>query len=119
MVGDIYIYNHPIGKEYKWYISGIYIANWVMKNITYHLLWGTIETTIDLTPWPFLNIRKKKPSVANGKKKPSEILETQQAAAGLRSYHVAVLLMGNLDRRFLRDVIGLADLSACLLLFLE
>ena len=29
MVGDIYIYNHPIGKK-NTYISGIVLANWVI-----------------------------------------------------------------------------------------
>ena len=31
--GSSGIYNHPIGKECKWYISGIFPANWV---IIYH-----------------------------------------------------------------------------------
>ena len=33
-IGRIYGYNQRVGKDYKWYISGIYTANWV----TYHLL---------------------------------------------------------------------------------
>ena len=28
----------PEGKDYKWYISGIFPANWVMDYATYHLL---------------------------------------------------------------------------------
>ena len=32
--GSTGIYNHPIGKEYKWYISGIFPANWVIISPT-------------------------------------------------------------------------------------
>ena len=34
------------GKDYKWYISGIFAANWGMDYATYHLL-REPETTID------------------------------------------------------------------------
>ena len=37
---------HPIGKDYKWYISGIIPANWVMIYHRSHLLWEP-ETAID------------------------------------------------------------------------
>ena len=31
-------YNHPIGKDYKWYISGIVLANWMITCYRSHLL---------------------------------------------------------------------------------
>ena len=39
-------YNHPIGKDYKWYISGIFPANW---GIIWYLppIKGTIGNSID------------------------------------------------------------------------
>ena len=41
------IFDPPEGKDYKWYISGIFPANWGMDYATYHLL-GEPETTIDV-----------------------------------------------------------------------
>ena len=41
-------YNNPIGKDYKWYISGIFPANWVIIYHQAHLFRGTRKkTTID------------------------------------------------------------------------
>ncbi len=39
-------YNPPEGKDYKWYIRGIFPANWGMDYATYHLL-REPKTTID------------------------------------------------------------------------
>ena len=47
------IFHPPEGKDYKWYISGIFPANWGMDYATYHLL-GEPETTID---YPLLTQR--------------------------------------------------------------
>ena len=41
-------YNPPEGKDYKWYISGIFPANWGMDYATHHVL-GEPETTIEFT----------------------------------------------------------------------
>ena len=35
------IFHHPIGKDYKWYISGIFPANWGIIYHRSHLLKGT------------------------------------------------------------------------------
>ena len=48
------IYNHPIGKDYKWYISGIFPANWgIILYGTYHLIGGTRKLH-----WSYLPIYK-------------------------------------------------------------
>ena len=39
-------FHPPEGKDYKWYISGIFPATWGMDYATYHLL-GEPETTIE------------------------------------------------------------------------
>ena len=41
------IFHPPEGKDYKWYISGIFPANWGMDYATYHLL-REPKITIDL-----------------------------------------------------------------------
>ena len=41
------IFHPPEGKDYKWYISGIFPANWGMDYATYHLLRAP-KTTIDM-----------------------------------------------------------------------
>ena len=64
------VYNHPIGTDYKWYISGILPANWVMKNITYiPPFMGNQETTID--PSPSSTTTTRKPGAAPQRWKPT------------------------------------------------
>ena len=50
------IFNHPEGKDYKWYISGIFPANWGMDYATDPTFLGEPETTIE-----FLNCQEKNP----------------------------------------------------------